>query len=67
MEEDSIFSMVDVISYLSNKEKINIKEISNVIPKKVVNVELPKEEEAKVIYVDNSINDDSNNSSNNRS
>lgn len=67
MEEDSIFSMVDVISYLSNKEKINIKEISNVIPKKVVNVELPKEEEAKVIYVDNSINDDSNNSSNNPS
>ena len=66
MEEDSIFSMVDVISYLSNKEKINIKEISNVIPKKVVNVELPKEE-AKVIYVDNSINDDSNNSSNNPS
>ena len=67
MEEDSIFSMIDVISYLSNKEKINIKEISNVIPKKVVNVELPKEEEAKVIYVDNSINDDSNNSSNNPS
>lgn len=67
MEEDSIFSMVDVISYLSNKEKINIKEISNVIPKKVVNVELPKEEEAKVIYVDNSINDDSNNSSTNPS
>lgn len=67
MKEDSIFSMVDVISYLSNKEKINIKEISNVIPKKVVNVELPKEEEAKVIYVDNSINDDSNNSSNNPS
>ena len=67
MEKDSIFSMVDVISYLSNKEKINIKEISNVIPKKVVNVELPKEEEAKVIYVDNSINDDSNNSSNNPS
>lgn len=67
MEEDSIFSMVDVISYLSNKEKINIKEISNVIPKKVVNVELPKEEEAKVIYVDNSITDDSNNSSNNPS
>ena len=67
MEEDSIFSMVDVISYLSNKEKINIKEISNVIPKKVVNVELPKEEEAKVIYVDNSINDDSNTSSNNPS
>ena len=67
MEEDSIFSMVDVISYLSNKEKINIKEISNVIHKKVVNVELPKEEEAKVIYVDNSINDDSNNSSNNPS
>ena len=67
MEEDSIFSMVDVISYLSNKEKINIKEISNVILKKVVNVELPKEEEAKVIYVDNSINDDSNNSSNNPS
>ncbi len=67
MEEDSIFSMVDVISYLSNKEKINIKEISNVIPKKVVIVELPKEEEAKVIYVDNSINDDSNNSSNNPS
>ena len=67
MEEDSIFSMVDVISYLSNKEKINIKEISNVIPKKVVNVELPKEEEAKVIYIDNSINDDSNNSSNNPS
>ena len=67
MEEDSIFSMVDVISYLSNKEKINIKEISNVIAKKVVNVELPKEEEAKVIYVDNSINDDSNNSSNNSS
>lgn len=66
MEEDSIFSMVDVISYLSNKEKINIKEISNVIPKKVVNVELPKEE-AKVIYIDNSINDDSNNSSNNSS
>ena len=45
----------------------NIKEISNVIPKKVVIVELPKEEEAKVIYVDNSINDDSNNSSNNPS
>ena len=67
MEEESIFSMVDAISYLSNKEKINIKEISNVIPKKVVNVELPKEEEAKVIYVDNSINDDSNNSSNNSS
>ena len=67
MEEDSIFSMIDVISYLSNKEKINIKEISNVIAKKVVNVELPKEEEAKVIYIDNSINDDSNNSSNNPS
>ena len=67
MEEDIIFNIIESITYLDSKEKITINEISSVIPKKIVNDNIPKQEEAKVIYVDNSINDDSNNSSTNPS
>ena len=62
MEEDIIFNIIDSITYLDSKEKITINEISSVIPKKIVNDNIPKQEETKVIYVDNNVNNDDNSS-----
>ena len=56
MEEDIIFNIIESITYLDSKEKITINEISSVIPKKIVNDNIPKQEETKVIYVDNNDN-----------
>lgn len=62
MEEDIIFNIIESITYLDSKEKITINEISSVIPKKIVNDNIPKQEETKVIYVDNNVNNDDNSS-----
>lgn len=62
MEEDIIFNIIGSITYLDSKEKITINEISSVIPKKIVNDNIPKQEETKVIYVDNNVNNDDNSS-----
>ena len=62
MEEDIIFNIIDSITYLDSKEKVTINEISSVIPKKIVNDNIPKQEETKVIYVDNNVNNDDNSS-----
>ncbi len=62
MEEDIIFNIIESITYLDSKEKVTINEISSVIPKKIVNDNIPKQEETKVIYVDNNVNNDDNSS-----
>lgn len=62
MEEDIIFNIIESITYLDSKEKITINEIFSVIPKKIVNDNIPKQEETKVIYVDNNVNNDDNSS-----
>lgn len=62
MEEDIIFNIIESITYLDSKEKITINEISSVIPKKIANDNIPKQEETKVIYVDNNVNNDDNSS-----
>ena len=62
MEEDIIFNIIESITYLDSKEKITINEISSVIPKKIVNDNIPKQEETKVIYLDNNVNNDDNSS-----